>query len=100
MQQTTSKKKNIACIGAGYWGKNLVRNFASLGTLHTICDLDQKKLKTFKEHYPEALLTTKVHEVFQNEAIEGVVIATPAETHIKLALQHWKWERMYLWRNP
>ena len=29
---------NVACVGAGYWGKNLIRNFNSLGALHTICD--------------------------------------------------------------
>jgi len=31
-------EKNIALIGAGYWGKNLVRNFHQLGVLKTICD--------------------------------------------------------------
>ena len=31
-------EKNIAVIGAGYWGKNLVRNFHQLGVLKTICD--------------------------------------------------------------
>jgi UDP-2-acetamido-3-amino-2,3-dideoxy-glucuronate N-acetyltransferase len=29
---------HIALIGAGYWGKNLVRNFHQLGVLKTICD--------------------------------------------------------------
>ena len=24
-------KRNIAVVGCGYWGKNLVRNFAELG---------------------------------------------------------------------
>ena len=28
----------LAVIGAGYWGKNLVRNFHQLGVLKTICD--------------------------------------------------------------
>jgi UDP-2-acetamido-3-amino-2,3-dideoxy-glucuronate N-acetyltransferase len=35
--------KNIAVIGGGYWGKNLVRNFANLGALHTICEIDLQK---------------------------------------------------------
>ena len=38
-------EKNIAVVGCGYWGKNLVRNFAKLGALHTICDIDAVKLK-------------------------------------------------------
>jgi len=77
-------RKNIACIGAGYWGKNLVRNFASLGVLHTICDLDVETLKKFKETYPEVLLKTNITEVLKDSAIQGVVIATPAETHFAL----------------
>jgi len=36
---------NIAVIGVGYWGKNLVRNFAQLGVLHTICDSDEVRLR-------------------------------------------------------
>jgi UDP-2-acetamido-3-amino-2,3-dideoxy-glucuronate N-acetyltransferase len=28
----------IACIGAGYWGKNLVRNFTDLGALAWVCE--------------------------------------------------------------
>ena len=42
-------KKNIAIIGCGYWGKNLVRNFYELNSLYAICDVDEKKLKPFQE---------------------------------------------------
>ena len=28
-------------LGAGYWGKNLVRNFATLGALAAIVDQDR-----------------------------------------------------------
>ena len=31
-------KKNIAVVGCGHWGKNLVRNFADLGSLAAVCD--------------------------------------------------------------
>ena len=82
-----NKKINIACIGAGYWGKNLVRNFASLGVLHTICDLDSERLRKYKELYPEVKLETNVRGVFRDRDVQGVVIATPAETHFKLAKQ-------------
>ncbi len=33
---------NVAVIGAGYWGKNLVRNFHQLGALKAVCDADSK----------------------------------------------------------
>ena len=35
-------KKDIAVIGCGYWGKNLVRNFYELGVLHSMCDVDEE----------------------------------------------------------
>ena len=82
-----TRKKHIACIGAGYWGKHLVRNFAALGVLHTICELDRERLKELREQYPEANLQSNIHDVFQDEEIQGVVIATPAETHFKFARQ-------------
>ena len=44
-------KKNISVVGGGYWGKNLVRNFYELKALYAICDIDDDKLKSFKEKY-------------------------------------------------
>lgn len=79
-------KKNIAVIGVGYWGKNLVRNFYKLGVLHTVCDSSIKILeKAFigADHF----VTTSYQEVLANPNIKGVVIATPASTHYKLATE-------------
>ncbi len=33
MERKALKKTNVAVVGAGYWGKNLVRNFHELGAL-------------------------------------------------------------------
>ncbi len=41
-------KKNIAVVGAGYWGKNLVRVFYELGALNTICDVDKELGSKYK----------------------------------------------------
>ena len=75
---------NIAVIGSGYWGKNLVRNFSELGVLHTICDSNPATLSTFKKKYPEAEVQCSFRNVLQNPAIDAVVIATPAETHFEM----------------
>lgn len=81
-------KKNIAVVGAGYWGKNLVRNFRKLGALHTICDTDESLLQeASKVVENRCFVTTNYQEVLQNPAIKGVVIATPAHTHYELADQ-------------
>lgn len=78
---------NLAVIGSGYWGKNLVRNFNELGALHTICDKNRETLKFFQENYPGVRIITSCEDVFQDPAIDAVAIATPAETHFQLAQQ-------------
>jgi UDP-2-acetamido-3-amino-2,3-dideoxy-glucuronate N-acetyltransferase len=76
--------KNIAVIGCGYWGKNLVRNFAELGALNTICDVETGILKQFKALYPEVNTVTDYHQVLADQNIQGVVITTPAASHYAL----------------
>ncbi len=75
---------NVAVVGAGYWGKNLVRNFNELGVLHTICDSDPAILKTFKDKYPGKEFQSSFQVVLQNPDINAVIIATPAETHFEM----------------
>lgn len=75
----------IAVIGSGYWGKNLIRNFNSLGVLHTICDTNREILESFKKLYPKVNCTASFTEVLNNPDIKGIAIATPAETHAGLA---------------
>ncbi|MFC2020393.1 Gfo/Idh/MocA family protein [Chloroflexota bacterium] len=77
--------KNIAVVGCGYWGKNLIRNFAELETLHTICDADSQKLDSFKLLYPGLNAETDYLQVLRNDEIKGVVIATPAVLHYSMA---------------
>ena len=79
--------KHVACIGAGYWGKNLIRNFHQLGVLHTICDGSSDVLKNFSKQYPDVQGCVDVSEVLSNKQVHSVSIATPAETHYDLIKQ-------------
>ena len=76
--------RQIACIGAGYWGQNLVRNFHALNVLHTICDEDKSKGPLFEAQCPGIAFTNSVADVLKDPQITGVAIATPAETHARL----------------
>ena len=78
-------ERNIAVIGCGYWGKNLVRNFTELGALHNICDADHHKLENLKALYPWVNIETDYLQVLQDAEIKGVVIATPAGLHYSMA---------------
>lgn len=78
-------KKNIAVVGCGHWGKNLVRNYAELGSLHTICDPDNDIAKKFADKYKVNNLSFA--EVVNHQEIEGIVIAAPASMHASMAIQ-------------
>ena len=79
------KIPRIAVIGSGYWGKNLVRNYHNLGALQLICDRNETVLKSFQKQYPAAETCMALAEVISRPDIQGVAIATPAETHYSLA---------------
>ena len=71
----------IACIGAGYWGKNLVRNFSNLGVLSWICDTSHERLTQLSAEYPSASYADSLDKILADPEVAGVAIATPAETH-------------------
>ncbi|HAX61397.1 MAG TPA: hypothetical protein DCX95_02400 [Elusimicrobia bacterium] len=76
--------KNIAVIGCGYWGKNLVRNFHKIGVLNTICDTDEKLLAKLKKNYPDVHCEKNFDDILTDKNISGVVISTPASSHYEL----------------
>ncbi|MDT8273766.1 MAG: Gfo/Idh/MocA family oxidoreductase, partial [Desulfomonilia bacterium] len=78
-------KIKVAVVGAGYWGKNLVRNYAELGALSAVCDSSEEALDLFRERYPEVLCTKNYRDLLDAGHIHGIVIATPASTHFTLA---------------
>ena len=77
--------RNIAVIGGGNWGKNLVRNFAGLGALHTICDTNADVLKHFETLYPDVNRETSFDSVLASNEVKGVVISTPVALHYSMA---------------
>ncbi len=81
-----SNRANVAVVGCGYWGKNLVRNFAQLGALQLVCDGAEAGRKRAAEIAPHAHVVANLDEAL-SAPVEGMVIATPAETHYELTRQ-------------
>ncbi len=77
----------VACVGAGYWGKNLIRNFEGLGVLEAICDGSQEVLAEFSAQYPGVKCCSNLSEILDDDKIQAVSVATPAETHFKIVKQ-------------
>jgi predicted dehydrogenase len=78
---------NIGIIGLGYWGPNIVRNFYSEPEVKTIigCDQNVDRLKLIKEKFPQIRLVADSSELFEDNSIDAIVIATPVESHFRLA---------------
>ncbi|MFC2005857.1 Gfo/Idh/MocA family oxidoreductase [Chloroflexota bacterium] len=79
--------KDVAVIGCGYWGQNLIRNFAELGALHTFCDINPQILSQLEQIYPNTNKEARFAQVLSNKEIKGVIISTPATLHYSMAKQ-------------
>ena len=79
---------NIAVIGYGYWGPNLVRNFAETPGLNVagVADLDARKLEVVNKRYPAVKTTTRFEELINDPSIDAIAIATPVNTHFDLGM--------------
>jgi UDP-2-acetamido-3-amino-2,3-dideoxy-glucuronate N-acetyltransferase len=78
------KRIKIAVIGAGHWGKNLIRNFRNLGVLHAVCDEDKSALTALKKEYPSLKFLDSPEKIIALKGLDAVAIASPAETHYRL----------------
>lgn len=74
----------VGVVGTGYWGKNLLRNFADLGALTAFCDTSDGQRKKFAGLYPSAQVFSDPATLFAVSGVEAVAIATPAVTHGEL----------------
>ena len=80
-------KPGIAVLGCGYWGKNLIRNFYQIGVLKLVCDPSEAARARAREIAPGAKTTESFEAALGSPEIQGVVIATPAETHHRLTVR-------------
>lgn len=71
----------VAVVGAGYWGKNLVRNFHDLGALGRVVDPNPGIQERLVEDYPGVKISGSYADALNDPDIQGIAIATPAETH-------------------
>ena len=79
---------NAAVIGAGYWGPNLARNFATAPDwrLAAVCDLNRERAATVAHASGGVDVETSVADVLAREDVDAVAIATPARTHHPIAM--------------
>lgn len=80
-------KPKIALVGCGYWGKNLCRNFHALGALAAVVDSTDRGQATAMEIANNIRVMSDFEDVLCDKKIQGIVLATPAETHAELSIK-------------
>ncbi|TLX95618.1 MAG: Gfo/Idh/MocA family oxidoreductase [Thaumarchaeota archaeon] len=77
----------LGVVGYGYWGPNVVRNFASQPDCRvvTICDTNPKAVAQALRHHPAVHATSNPDEVMRSSEIDAVAVVTPVSTHYDLA---------------
>lgn len=74
-------------VGLGYFGPNVLRNFAAQDRCEMTwaCDLNPEALKEARRRYPALRATDRVEDLLEDPALDLVLIATPTSTHADLA---------------
>ena len=76
---------SIAAIGAGAWGRNLVKTLDQLGVLRVVAESAVGLRTPLQAAYPHLEIVDDALALLQRDDIDAVTIATPAPTHHALA---------------
>lgn len=77
----------VAVVGAGRWGRNLVRSFdrTKNAKLLTVCDASERARAEMSALYPEAAVTADFDAVLADDSVDAVAIAVDAPLHYAFA---------------
>jgi predicted dehydrogenase len=80
-------RPHLGVVGLGYWGPNLVRVLFERGDVDVrwICDQDEERLSVLGRRYPAVRQTTDIEQLLDDPLLDGIVLATPVQTHYELA---------------
>ncbi|WP_299492755.1 Gfo/Idh/MocA family oxidoreductase [Acaryochloris sp. IP29b_bin.137] len=76
--------KKVVVVGAGNWGKNLVKNFHALNALAGVVEMNSELRQSIAASYPDLQVYADYQDVLDTN-IPAIVLATPASTHYALA---------------
>jgi len=79
----------LGVVGYGYWGPNIVRNFADVPgcQLVAVSDMRAERLAMVRARYPTVKTYADPNELVADRRVDAVVIVTPVSTHYDLAMQ-------------
>src|ERR1700731_3399068 len=79
----------LAQLGCGYWGPNLLRNFSALSgcEVRYVVDPSKERRGVVEANFPRTRAVESRDVVLNDADVDAVIIATPAETHFRLAME-------------
>ena len=79
----------VGVVGYGYWGPNLVRNFAEAAETQIVgvSDLRPHRLALAQKRYPAIQVSEDYQTLLANPDVHAIAISTPVSTHFPLAMQ-------------
>lgn len=76
----------VAVLGAGSWGRNLLRVFNEVATVQWCLHAGSGETNQWlQEEYPAVEVTTEYEDIIEDDAVDAVVVATPNSTHVEFA---------------
>lgn len=76
--------KKVIVVGAGNWGRNLIRNFYDLRVLAGVAEVNTQLRDKVAQDYPKIQLYENYKQVLETD-ISAIVLATPAPNHFEMA---------------
>jgi predicted dehydrogenase len=78
----------VGVIGYGYWGPNLVRNFAETpgARVAWVTDVRPERLAQVTARYPAIRVSTDYQDMLSDPVVDAVAIATPVSSHFELGM--------------
>lgn len=81
-------KKNIAIVGIGRWGKNLLREFSKISNVRFCHHHGNPRASAWlKLHHPNIAIAASYNQIITDPTIDAMIIATPIKTHYELSRQ-------------
>ena len=93
--------KNLAIVGIGYWGKKLVFEFSKIANIkYCYSQGNASNINWLHRNYPKIKFCKNFQDILDDSTIDGVVIASPIDTHFEYALKSLKSKKHVFIEKP
>ena len=95
-------KINIAQIGVGYWGPNLLRNLISNErcNVKSVIEVSAERREYINNNFRGINVSNNYEDILKDEKIDAVIISTPVASHFEIAIKCLKAGKHILVEKP